>query len=55
MEACIADVRVYMLQHRLLINDTKPEFMLLGSQQQLAKVTIDGIHVGMLTPYQPQW
>ncbi len=46
MEACIADVRKWMLQHRLLINDTKTEFMLLGTRQQLQKVTIDGIRVG---------
>ncbi len=46
MEACIADVRVWMLQHRLLINDTKTEFMLLGTRQQLQKVSIDGIKVG---------
>ncbi len=46
MEACITDVRKWMLQHRLLINDTKTEFMLLGTRQQLKKVTIDGIKVG---------
>ncbi len=46
MEACVADIRVWMLQHRLMINDTKTEFMRLGTRQQLAKVTIDGIKVG---------
>ncbi len=46
MEACITDVRKWMLQHRLLINDTKTEFMLLVTRQQLQKVTIDGIKVG---------
>ena len=40
------DIRIWMLQQRLMINDSKTEFMLLGTRQQLAKVSIDGIWVG---------
>jgi hypothetical protein len=35
-----------MLSHRLKINDTKTEFMLLGTSHQLAKVSIHEITVG---------
>jgi hypothetical protein len=46
MEACVSDVRKWMIQHRLMINDTKTEFLILGSRQQLKKLTIDGIKIG---------
>jgi hypothetical protein len=46
METCVSDVHKWMIQHRLMINDTKTEFMILGSRQQLKKLTIDGIKVG---------
>ncbi len=46
MEACISDVRRWMLLNRLIINDSKTEFMLIGTRQQLAKITVDGIKVG---------
>ena len=46
LENCIADVRLWMLRHRLKINDTKTEFMLLGTRQQLFKVNSCSIEVG---------
>ena len=46
LRACISEVRTWMLCHRLKINDTKTEFMLLGNQQQLAKVSTQDIAVG---------
>ncbi len=46
MEACINDVRQWMLINRLMINDSKTEVMLIGTWQQLRKISIDGIKVG---------
>ena len=46
LEKCIADVRKWMLTHRLKINDSKTEFLLLGTKQQLEKVNISRISVG---------
>ena len=52
LSACIADVRTWMLSHKLKINDTKTEFMILGTPQQLSKVSIESIAVGnsLITP-----
>ena len=46
MEACISDVRIWMINHHLKLNDGKTEFIIIGSRQQLAKVNIDHINVG---------
>ena len=43
---CIAEVRAWMLSHKLKINDTKTEFMILGTPQQLSKVSTSSISVG---------
>ncbi|XP_073237938.1 uncharacterized protein [Porites lutea] len=39
------DLRKWMIRDRLMLNDDKTEFLLLGTQQQLAKVDIDGVTV----------
>ena len=39
MNMCIADVRSWMLTHNLKINDSKTEFILIGTQKQLEKVS----------------
>ena len=46
LEACIADIRTWMLTHQLKINDSKTEFLLFGTKQQLEKVNISEIKVG---------
>ena len=46
MESCIRDIRQWMLHDRLMINDTKSEFLIIGTRQQLNKVNIPGIVVG---------
>ena len=46
IEHCIQDIRQWMSQDKLLINDAKTELLLIGTGQQLAKITIDGITVG---------
>jgi len=48
MEASIKDIRDWMISHQLLLNDTKTEFIIIGSRQQLAKVNFDSIEVGSL-------
>ena len=46
IENCVADVRAWMLSNRLLINDAKTEFLIIGSRQQVFKINIDKITVG---------
>ena len=52
MEECIAEVRAWLIRHKLLINDTKTEFLIISFRQQLAKVTVNSMHVGesIITP-----
>ena len=37
MEACLCDVRSWMINDKLMISDSKTEFMLIGSKAQLQK------------------
>lgn len=46
LENCIHDVRAWMKEDVPCLNDGKTEFLLIGSRQQLAKVSIDSIKVG---------
>ena len=46
MQNCITDVRDWMISHKLKINDSKTEFLLFGTKQQLQKVNITHIKVG---------
>ena len=46
MEACISDVRAWLIHNRLLINDSKTEFLVVGSRLQSSKIAIDSITVG---------
>jgi len=46
MEKCIADFRKWMVSNRLFINDSKTEFMIIGSLKQLAKISMDSVTVG---------
>ena len=43
---CIMDLRKWIIRDRLMLNDDKTEFLLLGTKQQLAKVDINSITVG---------
>ena len=43
---CIMDLRKWMIRDRLMLNDDKTEFLLLGTKQQLTKVDINSITVG---------
>ncbi len=46
MENCLADVKSWMLSYKLKMNDGKTEFLIIGSRQQLAKLSVDSIKVG---------
>ena len=45
MERCIADVRAWMTEDKLMLNDDKTEFLIIGSRRQLSKVSISSIRV----------
>ena len=46
MESCIDDIRNWMLNEKLKLNDEKTEFLIIGTSQQLAKVIISSLCVG---------
>ena len=46
IENSVADIRAWMLSDRLLINDSKTEFIIIGSKQQMSKININEIIVG---------
>ena len=48
MESCIRDIKDWMIIDKLKLNDGKTELMLVGTKQQLAKVNVGGLCVGML-------
>ena len=46
MESCVRVIRKWMHENRLLMNETKTEFLLIGTKQQLTKVNVDHVKVG---------
>ncbi len=46
MENCISEVREWMLVNKLMINDGKTVFMLIGNGPHLKKLSIDSLTVG---------
>ena len=46
MKDCISDIRGWMANHQLKLNDEKMDFLIIGPIQQLSKVNISTIHVG---------
>ena len=46
LEDCIRDIRLWMKQNFLKLNDDKSEFILFGSHQQLAKVSVPHVKIG---------
>ena len=41
VERCIEDIRDWMLNDKLNLDDDKTEFIIIGTSQQLAKVSIN--------------
>ena len=52
LEKCIQEIRSWMRQNLLKLNDEKTEFLLFGSRQQLSKVSLPSITIGdsQITP-----
>ena len=46
MRDCIHDLRNWMIEDRLMLNDDKTEMILIGTRQQLQKVNLNDITVG---------
>ena len=46
MQKCICDVRAWIREDQLMLNDDKTEFLIIGTRQQLSKVSIQSIKVG---------
>ena len=46
MESCLQDVKSWMISNKLKMNDSKTEFIIIGSYQQLAKINLTSIMVG---------
>ena len=47
LQACIRpDIRTWMVQDKLKLNDAKTEFLIIGTRAQLNKVTISDLQVG---------
>ena len=46
IQHCVDDISNWMTNDKLLLNDDKTEFLMIGTKQQLAKVNIDHILIG---------
>ena len=46
LEKCCHDIRTWMRSNFLKLNDGKTEVLLIGSRQQLSKITLPGVTVG---------
>lgn len=46
MESCISAIKSWMTTDKLQLNDSKTEFLIIGSRQQLLKVNINSISIG---------
>ena len=49
MEACVEDIRQWMKDNYLKLNDNKTEFILFGSKHNLSKITLPHIKIGNST------
>ena len=49
VERCIEDIRDWMLNNKLKLTDDKTVFIIIGTSQQLAKVSINTLRVGTAT------
>ena len=46
MEKCIADVRSWMINDKLMLNDDKTESLVIGTNKQLSNVSVSSIRLG---------
>ena len=45
-ENCIRDVRAWMRDDKLMLNDDKTEFLIICTERQLLRVSVDKIKIG---------
>jgi hypothetical protein len=45
MENCIDDIKTWMLNDKLKLNDGKTDFFIIGTRQQLEKVNFDTLRI----------
>ena len=52
VQRCVDDIRLWMTTDKLLLNDDKTEFVVIGTKPQLAKVQLNDISIGQceITP-----
>ena len=59
VERCIEDIRNWMLNDKLKLNDDKTEFMIIGTSQQLVKYLLTafvlGLQLSLLCRLQGTW
>ena len=46
IQACIEEIRIWMILHKLMMNDSKTEFVIVVSSGSVDKVSIDTITIG---------
>ncbi|KAL9972596.1 hypothetical protein ACROYT_G018932 [Oculina patagonica] len=46
IENCIQDVRAWMRDDKLMLNDDKTEFLIIDTERQLSRVSVDKIKIG---------
>ena len=46
IENCIRYVRAWMRNDKLMLNDDKTEFLVIGTERQLSRVSVDKIKIG---------
>ena len=46
LEACISEIRQWMSRNFLKLNDSKTEFLIIGSRAQLQQLTTDSVRIG---------
>ena len=46
IENCIRDVRAWMRDDKLMLNDDKTEFLIIVTERQLSRVSVDKIKIG---------
>ena len=50
IEACVEEIPIWIIQHRLMMNDSKTEFIVIISIDNSNKVSVDSINIGKSTP-----
>ena len=46
IENCTCNVPAWMRDDKLMLNDDKTEFLIIGTERQLSRVSIDKVKIG---------